>query len=238
MIAAGLAHPLAPTRRRTSDRLTVAIPVHHRRHALARCLQVLGGEQALVVDDRLTQAEERSRRSMQPPARVWCAASVVAAPAARNLALHETDAELIPFLDSDCIPHEDWLPVRLAHLDDARVAAVASRVRPMPAHAGSRSSTLDAYLQSAVPARHGRALRVRGGRPTGPLGAHGGTDRAPLGARRPRLAAGLSEKSTVSSFPRARPGLRRRCVQPRRPGRRSPARPWIRPALARRCPAR
>ena len=49
--------------------------------------------------------------------------------AARNDGIARVESEFVAFLDSDCVPPDDWIERLGGHFDDPRVAAVAPRIR-------------------------------------------------------------------------------------------------------------
>ncbi len=54
--------------------------------------------------------------------------------AARNLAAAEAEAEVLAFIDNDCVATPGWLATLVAHLDDPATAIVGGRVAALSAH--------------------------------------------------------------------------------------------------------
>ncbi len=136
LITAGLAHPvLDGAGPWTTDDVAIVIPVRDRAELLARCLSSVGPAGELVV------ADDGSR---DPAAIAAVAAGAAAAivrhqrvmgPAqARNSGAAASTAPLIAFVDSDVCPDPGWLAGLIGHFADARVAAVAPRVRAPGGH--------------------------------------------------------------------------------------------------------
>ncbi|RJQ86618.1 mycofactocin biosynthesis glycosyltransferase MftF [Amycolatopsis panacis] len=127
---AGLAHPVPPEPGEPD--VTVVIPVHDRAVLLERCLAALDGRHpVLVVDDASADAAEVAAVAAKYGAKL-VRRDVNGGPgAARNSALEHVGTELVAFLDSDCVPTEDWTGRLAAHFADPMVAAVAPRVRAL-----------------------------------------------------------------------------------------------------------
>lgn len=128
LVAAGLAH------RRPDPVSTlgvvVVVPVRDRAVELDRCLAAVGDARTLVVDDGSVDAPAVTAVCRAHGAELVRRELPGGPAAARNTALEALDAELIAFLDSDCIPEPGWLELLAGVLADPRVGAVAPRVRP------------------------------------------------------------------------------------------------------------
>ncbi len=114
LVDAGFAHPRPNPRALDA---TVVIPVRDRR------VKLKGPGPLMLVDDG----------SREP---VVCAGATVirreragGPAAARNEGLTHVETEFVAFLDSDCVPPDDWIERLGGHFDDPRVAAVAPRIR-------------------------------------------------------------------------------------------------------------
>ena len=127
---AGLAHPRPIGRAPTT--VTVVIPVRDRSAELERCLAALGGSQpVVVVDDGSRDAASIAEIAAAHGARLLRRETNGGPGAARNTGLaHAIDAEVVVFLDSDCVPPPGWIDRLIGHLDDPLVAAVAPRIVP------------------------------------------------------------------------------------------------------------
>jgi mycofactocin system glycosyltransferase len=127
---AGLAHPVPPPA--GPAELTVVVPVLDRSGPLARCLTALGDRHpVLVVDDGSRDPAAVAAVAAAHGARL-VRRDVNGGPgAARNTALDHVATDLVAFLDSDCVPGEDWADRLAAHFADPLVAAVAPRIRPL-----------------------------------------------------------------------------------------------------------
>ncbi len=130
---AGFAHPRPGPRRIDA---TVVIPVHlkgsdpfrfgPRSAEASRSEYLRGSDPAVVVvdDGSLVPVEcegatvVRREQSGGPAA-------------ARNEGLEHVESEFVAFLDSDCMPPDDWIERLGGHFDDPRVAAVAPRVKAL-----------------------------------------------------------------------------------------------------------
>jgi mycofactocin system glycosyltransferase len=112
LVDAGFAHPRPSPR---AIDATVVIPVRDR--------AIAAPQGALIVDDGSLQpivgeSVVRRDRSGGPAA-------------ARNTGLEHVETEFVAFLDSDCVPPDDWIERLGGHFDDPRVAAVAPRIKAL-----------------------------------------------------------------------------------------------------------
>lgn len=131
LLAAGLAHPRPPG---GSPELSVAvaIPVRDRAAELAGCLEALGdAAPVLVVDDGSADPAAVAAVTIRHRAEYLRRERAGGPAVARNLALERLDADVIAFLDSDCVPEREWLRSLLAYFADPELVAVAPRVRPL-----------------------------------------------------------------------------------------------------------
>jgi mycofactocin glycosyltransferase len=158
LIDAELAHPVPARGPWTPADVAVVIPARGRAELLAECLQGIGPvAEVVVVDDGSDQpaAIEAAARAVRL-VRLDCRSGPAAA---RNAGLAATSAPLVAFVDSDARPRGGWLEPLLAHFDDARVGAVAPRIR-VPAG----RSPLDAYERARSPLDFGDRPAIVGPR--------------------------------------------------------------------------
>ncbi len=136
LVEAGLAHPYPDP---APADATIVIPVRDRPIRLAGARAPV-----IVVDDGSREPVAGALRRDVPGG----------PGAARNAALGHVRTELVAFLDSDCLPPTDWIERLAGHFADARVAAVAPRVRGLldmgarPAEVGPGRRV--AYVPSAA----------------------------------------------------------------------------------------
>jgi mycofactocin system glycosyltransferase len=141
----------------------VVVPAYRRADLLARCLDSLGEVPVVVVDDA-SPTPDVSQVARARGARVVRHGVNQGPAAARNSGLAVTTADLIAFVDADCVAVPGWLEALVPLFEDERVGAVAPRVVPR--------STVDSLLarheraRSALDMGRRRALV----RPGGPLG--------------------------------------------------------------------
>jgi len=129
LVEAGLLHPLPEPRERRAD-VAVVVPARDRAEPLARCLRALGAGgdvDVTVVDDGSDDAGAVAAAAVSAGARLLRREHGGPA-AARNTGLAATSAELVAFVDSDCVPPRGWLERLLPYFDDPLVAAVAPRI--------------------------------------------------------------------------------------------------------------
>jgi mycofactocin system glycosyltransferase len=151
LLDGGLAHPRPAPLREPAPRVEIVIPVRDRPAGLAATLAALATERhppVVVVDDgsigpgtadiaRVAGARVLRHERSRGPA------------AARNTGWRSTDADVIAFVDADCVPADGWLDALLPHFVDPAVGAVAPRIvtsaplgtpRWLVDYEGSRSS--------------------------------------------------------------------------------------------------
>lgn len=157
LVEAGLARSYPPPG--TRPPVTVVVPVRDR--DVAACLDALGDrDPVIVVDD----ASARPVYTDRPHVTVIRHETNRGPAAARNTGLDAARTAVVACVDSDVVVTPGWLDPLLAHLADPEVAAVAPRVRPMPA--AGPPSLLDRYLDARAPLDLGPDdLPVRPGSP-------------------------------------------------------------------------
>lgn len=165
LTAAGLAHRRPEPVSRAD--VVVVVPVRDRAAALDRCLAALDDVRTLVVDDGSVNASAIAAVCRARGATLVRRERSGGPGAARNAALQALDAELVAFLDSDCVPEPGWLELLAGALADPRVGAVAPRVRPVraatPGEVGG-CGAVDRFAVSRCPLDLGQApARVRPG---------------------------------------------------------------------------
>lgn len=128
LLDTGMAHPRPSRVLHSPADVTVVIPVRDRKDGLARALASVGPVgKVIVVDDCSTDGSGDVARALG--ASVLRMERASGPGAARNAGIRAADTPLVAFLDSDCIPGQDWLEPLLAHLGDPIVGAVAPRIR-------------------------------------------------------------------------------------------------------------
>jgi mycofactocin system glycosyltransferase len=159
LVAGGLAHP-RPGPAPVHD-LSVVVPVRDRAAELERCLAALGRDvPVVVVDDGSRDPQAVAEVARRHGARVVHLPVNAGPAAARNAGLAATRTPLVAFVDSDCVPAPGWLADLVGHFADARVAAVAPRVRSQAA----RRTLLSRYARARGPLDLGpHPARVRPG---------------------------------------------------------------------------
>jgi mycofactocin system glycosyltransferase len=133
---AGLAHP-RPAAPVSATNVTVVVPVRDRTDALDRCLASLGAVDCVVVDDGSTHPAAVAVVARRYGARLVRREVAGGPGVARDAGLASTTAELIAFLDSDCVASPGWIEELAGHFADPLVGAVAPRIVSARRH-GSR----------------------------------------------------------------------------------------------------
>jgi mycofactocin system glycosyltransferase len=149
LVSTGAAHP-RPPRDSFAGRVVVIVPVLDRVAELDRCLHSLGRvHDVLVVDDGSSDGDAVAKVVARHGARLARRPQTGGPAAARNTGLEAAGpADIVAFLDSDCVAPTAWLDRLLPHFADPAVAAVAPRVMPAPV---SPSSTLARYAALRSP---------------------------------------------------------------------------------------
>ncbi|MFN3650815.1 MAG: glycosyltransferase family 2 protein [Armatimonadota bacterium] len=122
------------------DRVTVVLPTYNRRASLLRCLEALlacdrrGVEVTVrIVDDGSTDGTEAAVQELRERCPegftlVYHRQRNQGPSAARNLAIRESETDLILFIDDDCIPEPGWISALVGVDWDAGVGAAAGRI--------------------------------------------------------------------------------------------------------------
>lgn len=124
LVDAGIAHPRPGPPDATGT--VVVVPVRDNDTGLNATLAALEGSTVVVVDDgsSVPVIAEPPRKDVsvirQEPAR--------GPAAARNVGWRQARAEVVVFVDADCVPQGGWIEGLLAHFADPAVGAVAPRV--------------------------------------------------------------------------------------------------------------
>lgn len=134
LLDAGFAHPRPDPAdaRAPGPALQVVIPVHDRRHALARLLDSLEAAgtpmtDVTVVDDG--SADGSGSLAADRGARVVRHERPVGPGGARHAGVEGLpDGTVVAFLDSDTVVEPNWVAPLVAHLADPNVGAVAPRI--------------------------------------------------------------------------------------------------------------
>lgn len=159
LVAAEMAHPRVPAAHDSAG-VVVVIPVHDRVEELARCLAATAGDRVLVVDDGSSRSAEIAAVCARYGARIIRCPQQRGPGAARNVALCSVDADVVAFLDSDCIPRAGWTRALMPLFADPAVGAVAPRVRPVASRRAG--SVLTRYVAARFPLDMGAADGVVG----------------------------------------------------------------------------
>ncbi|HET6915448.1 MAG TPA: mycofactocin biosynthesis glycosyltransferase MftF [Acidimicrobiales bacterium] len=132
LVDAGIAQPQPPSDAGPGpDEVTVVVPVRDRPSGLAETLAALNGLNVVVVDDASLEPVVLTGREVIR--REVIRRELPGGPAAaRDTGWRSAASPVVVFLDADCVPGQGWLTRLLAHFADARVGAVAPRVRPAP----------------------------------------------------------------------------------------------------------
>ena len=139
LLDGGLVHPDGLASPLPTSEVTVVVPVLGALDpALGRALLDMARRSCVVVVD---DASPVPVEAPGPGIEVLRRAHRGGPAAARNTGLAVVETAVTAFLDADCRPDAGWFEPLLAHFTDARVAAVAPRVR-VPAEAGT---VLDRY---------------------------------------------------------------------------------------------
>jgi len=112
----------------------VVVPAYGAQH-LDGCLSALADMRVCVVDDASADRAGVTTAVASNGARVIRLDCNRGPAAARNVGLRETQSPYVAFVDSDVRVDSAAVAALIAHFDDPEVAAVAPRIRPLPAPA-------------------------------------------------------------------------------------------------------
>ncbi|MBE9375516.1 mycofactocin biosynthesis glycosyltransferase MftF [Saccharopolyspora sp. HNM0983] len=125
LLTAGLVHPEPPAGVFGPADVTLVTPVRNNATGLARLLAATGElTERIVVDDGSDVPVRRAVLRHERPA---------GPAAARDAGWQRASTDLVAFLDADVTPEPGWLQEVLPQFADPTVAAVAPRVRSVPA---------------------------------------------------------------------------------------------------------
>ncbi|SDU44300.1 mycofactocin biosynthesis glycosyltransferase MftF [Jiangella alkaliphila] len=187
LVDAGVAHPRPPVAAGAAAGVTVIVPVRDRPAALDRCLAALtgadvslgtdvaagaharAGASVLVVDDGSADPAAIAEIAARHGARLIRRPESGGPAAARNTGLAAASqrggvAELVAFVDSDCVPSPGWLDRLAGHFADPAVVAVAPRIVPVVAPEAGRVLGAFAAARSPLDLGPDEALVQPGGR--------------------------------------------------------------------------
>jgi mycofactocin glycosyltransferase len=148
LVSAGAFAPIPGRGPYDRSDVTVVIPVRDRPHQLDRLLTSLEGLRCLVVDDASLESATTTEISARHGAQFVGLTTNVGPGGARNRGLALAETPVVAFVDSDCVPPEDWLEPLLAHFEDPLVAAVAPRIVPAPPDASTAVARYEAVRSS------------------------------------------------------------------------------------------
>ena len=185
LLDAGLADPDPPAGARSTDEVTIVVPVYADAERLPACLAPLADDATvIVVDDGSPNRGAIAAITEQHGARYVRLPENRGASAARNAGLEMASTPLVAFLDADCVPPPGF-PGRLVdHLADPAVGLVAPRI----VSSAREHSRIAAYERC-------RSALDMGTRPSAirPYSAVWYVPSAAIVARRDALGAGFDE---------------------------------------------
>jgi len=157
LLDAGMAHPRPPAA--PSVRVAIVIPVRDRPAGLAATLAAIhprpwtvdvdrgavtagapvdGGSPPVIVIDDGSGGPGTAAAALAGHAHVERHDRPRGPAAARNTGWQLSDADVVAFIDADCVPADGWLAELLAHFADPGVGAVAPRILPTASSPGTR----------------------------------------------------------------------------------------------------
>lgn len=126
----------------TEPAVAVVMPTRDRRRALKRCLDALATQthpsfEVVVIDDcssdgTTTLLQQFSDKHPNVRIRWMRNDTNTGTNRSRNRGIRDTGAELVAFIDSDCVAEPDWLERLTRPFSDPRLAAVTGSVETPP----------------------------------------------------------------------------------------------------------
>lgn len=113
--------------------ISVVIPAFNAAHTIIKCLKALEKQtllpyEVIIVDDGSRDGLEEIIIKIRPTFKIkklfFLRQNHQGVSAARNLGAKKASGQILAFIDSDCIPGEDWLRNLVAPFSDAGVGAV------------------------------------------------------------------------------------------------------------------
>jgi GT2 family glycosyltransferase len=123
----------------SSPGLSIIIPCLGHARELAYCLRALHGQEGalpleIIVVDSASDSNVRAAIADFPGVHLVRSAKVLSAGAARNLGAASAAADIIAFLDADCIPDPGWARAALQAIQDGAVLASGAILDVLPWH--------------------------------------------------------------------------------------------------------
>lgn len=118
--------------------VSVVVPTCDRREKICKCVQSLLVQtveaiEIIVVDDGSRDGTIEALREIDDPRFVLlCNEKNLGANASRNKGSHHARADLVAFLDSDCIAAPDWIEQFIPVFEDERIGAASGLVEDSP----------------------------------------------------------------------------------------------------------
>ena len=152
-----------------TDPISVVVPTRDRPGSLARCLASLAMQAEIALDVVVVDDGSRDRGAVRDAAAALAGTRVVRGPhrgpaAARNLGVRAAEAELVCFIDDDCVATEGWaaaLAGAVARARDAAGEGVAAGTTLAPPRATTpvtASQAIVEYLTSSSLDRAGATV--------------------------------------------------------------------------------
>lgn len=121
---------------RRSMRFSVIIPTYNRKDLLRRCLATVVSQEyadfdVIVVDDASTDGSGEMIRHEFPHVRYIRQPAQFGQFVARNRGIQASDADLLAFVDDDCVYPRGWLAAHAKYYDDSRIGAVGAQKGPL-----------------------------------------------------------------------------------------------------------
>ena len=145
----------------SQTQISVVIPSFNSAKTIGKTLRALIAQQTtkayeiIVVDKQSTDGTQEIIESFKNRKITLLTTAEKGPAAGRNAGWKRARGEIIIFIDSDCVPHSDWLEKMVAPFDEPKVAAVGGAYETL-----NKRSLVSSFIGSEIDFRYSRLGRI------------------------------------------------------------------------------